>query len=138
MAAREGGRGNRGRRSGNQVTLDMFRELQEPIQHLTEVVTQGTNIRRDGSVHGFDRAREVEDEVNQQFNGGSDGSSDERSNFGRPNHHNERPPWWDDCIVNALQHSKEYGVYVQILEFDGEIEPDDFLDWLDNIDNYFD
>ncbi|GFZ15680.1 hypothetical protein Acr_25g0000890 [Actinidia rufa] len=99
MAARGGGRGNRGRRSENQVTLDMFQELQGKIQHLTEIVTQGTNSRRNGSVHGFDRAREVEDEVNRQFNGGSDGSSDEISDFGRPARHNEGPPWWDDRIL---------------------------------------
>ncbi|RVW91049.1 hypothetical protein CK203_039928 [Vitis vinifera] len=38
----------------------------------------------------------------------------------------------------ALQNLKEYSVHVQISEFDGWMELEEFVDWLDNIESYFD
>ncbi|RVW21772.1 Transposon Ty3-I Gag-Pol polyprotein [Vitis vinifera] len=49
-----------------------------------------------------------------------------------------RPQWWEECIVQALQNLKEYSVQVQISEFDGWMELEEFVDWLDNIESYFD
>ncbi|KAF8412801.1 hypothetical protein HHK36_000771 [Tetracentron sinense] len=51
---------------------------------------------------------------------------------------NERPQRWEDRIVRALQNAKEYGVQVQISDFNGEMEAKDFLDWLDSLESYFD
>ena len=51
---------------------------------------------------------------------------------------NERPQRWEECIVRALQNSKEYGVQVNISEFDGDMELEAFLNWVDNIESYFD
>lgn len=51
---------------------------------------------------------------------------------------NERPQRWEECIVCAPQNSKEYGVQVNTLEFDGDTEPKAFLDWVDSIESYFD
>ena len=50
---------------------------------------------------------------------------------------NERLQRWDDHIVHALQSSKESGVQVHISKFDGVMEAEEFLDWVDSIESYF-
>ena len=50
---------------------------------------------------------------------------------------NMRPQWWEDRLVRALQNSKEDG-QLQISEFDGGMEPEEVVDWLDSIEHYFD
>ncbi|GFZ21771.1 hypothetical protein Acr_29g0009330 [Actinidia rufa] len=113
MAARggRGGRGNRGRR-GRYVTCD----------------------------HGSEHARDIENELDHQSGEETDSSTDERSDRGRqrPVQRNGGPNRWEDRIVCALQASKEYGVQVNIKEFDGDMEPEAFLDWIDSIESYFD
>ena len=51
---------------------------------------------------------------------------------------NGGPNRWEDRIVCAPQASKEYGMQVNIKEFDGDMEPEAFLDWIDSIESYFD
>ncbi|KAK2966379.1 hypothetical protein RJ640_021523 [Escallonia rubra] len=48
-----------------------------------------------------------------------------------PNHGN-------DSDNESDRNSKEYGVQVHIAEFDGDMEPEGFLDWMDSIESYFD
>ena len=49
---------------------------------------------------------------------------------------NKRPQRWDDRIVHALKSSKESGIQVHISEFDGHMEAEEFLDWVDSIESY--
>ena len=143
MAARggRGGRGNRGRR-GRYAMVEMFEGLQEQIQNLTQMVMRANNgqNRRNDSDHESEHARDVENELDHRSREETDSSTDERSDRGRqrPVQRNGGPNRWEDRIVCALQASKEYGVQVNIKEFDGDMEPEAFLDWLDSIESYFD
>ncbi|KAF8412741.1 hypothetical protein HHK36_000710 [Tetracentron sinense] len=77
-----------------------------------------------------------DDSMNEREDGNS--SDESRAEIDRPMRRNERPQQWEDRIVRALQNAKVYGVQVQISDFDGETEAEDFLDWLDNLESYFD
>ncbi|KAK2973809.1 hypothetical protein RJ640_012279 [Escallonia rubra] len=142
MAARggRGGRGGRGRR-GRNVTVDMFEELKDQVQNLTQLVTQLINNPNHGndSDNESDRVRDAANEPNHSTEEESDNSSDgRRPELHRGARNNRGHQGWEDRIVHALQNSKEYGVQVHIAEFDGDMEPEGFLDWMDSIESYFD
>ncbi|GFZ13187.1 hypothetical protein Acr_23g0015720 [Actinidia rufa] len=135
-------RGGRGGRRGRYATVEMFEGQQEQIQNLTRMVMRANNgqNRRNDSDHESEHARDVENELNHRSGEETDSSIDERSDRGRqrPVQHNGGLNRWEDRIVCALQASKEYGVQVNIKEFDGDMEPEAFLDWMDSIESYFD
>ncbi|KAK2966361.1 hypothetical protein RJ640_021505 [Escallonia rubra] len=139
MAERDG-IGVRGRR-GRNVTVDRFEELKDQVQNLTQLVTQlinNTNHEND-SDNESDRVRDAANEPNHSTKEESDNSSDgRRPELHRGARNNRGHQGWEDRIVHALQNSKEYGVQVHIVEFDGDMEPEGFLDWMDNIESFFD
>ncbi|GFY81574.1 hypothetical protein Acr_01g0013830 [Actinidia rufa] len=69
--------------------------------------------RLNDSDHDFEHARDVENELDHRSGEETDSSTDERSDRGR-----QRP--------------------VNIKEFDGDMEPEAFLEWIDSIESYFD
>lgn len=43
----------------------------------------------------------------------------------------------DDRIVHELQRSRDFGVRVEVEDFKGYFDLDEFLDWLDDIKHFF-
>ena len=134
MAAR-GRRGNRGPRGGY-VTVEMFEELQEQFRNLIQAMN--FQNQRNSNDEESDHVGGARNGINKLSEAENDSLSDgERLGNERRVQRNERLQRWDDCIVRALQSSKESGVQVHISEFDGDMEAEEFLDWVDSIESCF-
>lgn len=43
----------------------------------------------------------------------------------------------EDRIVRALERSQDFGIRVEVEDFRGHFDPNEFLDWLHNIEHFF-